>query len=264
VLELTSTANPRVKQLIDLHKRRTRNQLGLTVVEGHDEIQLALIAGVQPKALYRCDDLVREPDRQWLTDQAAQRGSELYLISRSVFDRVAYRESPDGWLAVVPTPGVPVAQLRLPANPLVLVCEGVEKPGNLGAMLRTAEAAGVAAVIAANPHTDIGNPNVIRASKGTVFAVPVGIGGSVEVLEWLAANGIGVVAATPQAELELGQVDLRGSLAVAVGAERDGLSAHWLSQRRLRIPMFGRVNSLNVATSAAIILYEAVRQRRDR
>src|SRR5262249_18282283 len=127
VLELTSTANPRVRQLIELRKRRGRDRMGLTLVEGHDEIGLALAGGVRPRPLYLCEELVREPDRQRLVGLALGRGAELILVGRKVFDRVAYRESPDGWLALVDTPGTELAGLRLPVDPLLLVCVGVEK-----------------------------------------------------------------------------------------------------------------------------------------
>jgi len=156
-----------------------------------------------------------------------------------------------------------LAALTPGPRPLLLVCEGIEKPGNLGAMLRTADAAGVAAVIAAGPVTDWGNPNLIRASKGTVFSVPVASAGTDETIRWLDRRDVPIVAATPDADLLLTDVDLTGAVAVAVGSEHAGLSARLLSATRVRvrIPMFGRADSLNVATAAAIALYEVVRQR---
>jgi RNA methyltransferase, TrmH family len=146
---------------------------------------------------------------------------------------------------------------------LLLVCERVEKPGNLGAMLRTADAAGLTALIAADPVTDWGNPNVIRASKGTVFSVPVASATAGDVLAWLADLALTVVAATPDADLLVTDADLTGPTAIVVGSETHGLPARWLAAAdvRVRIPMFGRADSLNVATSAAIVAYEAVRQR---
>ena len=145
----------------------------------------------------------------------------------------------------------------------MLVCEGVEKPGNLGAILRTADAAGVAAVIAADPVTDWGNPNVVRASKGTVFSVPVASAPSAEVLAWIAARSLTLVAAAPDGDLALTGADLSGPTAIVVGSEARGLPPAWLERAdvRVRIPMFGRADSLNVSISAAIIVYEAVRQR---
>jgi TrmH family RNA methyltransferase len=257
-VELTSTRNPRVKQLVALRRRRTRDELGVTLIDGYDELLLALDAGVRPESVYHCP--------AYGDDRADGRVDEPVLVSREVFAKISYREHPDGWLAVVPSPAVPLGSLTLPANPLVLVCEAVEKPGNLGAMLRTADAAGVAAVVAAAAVTDWGNPNLVRASKGTVFSVPVASGDTAEVLAWLAAHGVAVVATSPDAadDATLDRIDLTGAVALAVGAENVGLSPELLAaaQHAVRIPMFGRVNSLNVSAAAAIGLYEAVRQRR--
>lgn len=263
-LHITSPANARLKGVAALRRRRARTDDGHTVVEGYDELQLALEAGVAPRCLYRCPEMMRtDVDTEPLVDQARSRGADVITLSRAAFDKVAYREGPDGILAVVPLPGCELSAVRPSPGQLVLVGEGIEKPGNLGAMLRTADAAGVAAVIAADPVTDWGNPNVVRASKGTVFSVPVASGSSAQVRSWLAGHRIRLVATTPEATTDHTQVDLTGAVAVAVGAEKTGLTAELLeaAQDRVRIPMTGRVNSLNVATSAAIVIYEAVRQR---
>ena len=172
-LELTSTSNPRVKELAGL-RRRSRDDAGMTLVEGHEELVLALDAGVRPRTLYYSPALVR-PDQLGTVRRVAGLGAEVVRLSRQVFAKVAYRQSPDGWLAVVPAVAGDLDHLVLGERPLVLVCEGIEKPGNLGAILRTADAAGVTAVIAAGPVTDWGNPNLVRASKGTVFSVPVAL-----------------------------------------------------------------------------------------
>jgi TrmH family RNA methyltransferase len=260
--ELTSTRNPRVKQLVALRRRRTRDELGVTLIDGYDELVLALDAGVRPETVYYCPALLAPVARD-LDARLTELAAEQVPVSREVFAKVSYRENPDGWLAVVPSPAVALASLALPARPLLLVCEAVEKPGNLGAMLRTADAAGVAAVIAAGPVTDWGNPNLVRASKGTVFAVPVAAAEPAEVLDWLAAHDVALVATSPDADATLDQIDLTGPVAIAVGAEHAGLSPALLAAAThiVRIPMFGRVNSLNVSASAAIALYEAVRQR---
>jgi RNA methyltransferase, TrmH family len=261
-LEITSPVNPRIKQLVSLRRRRDRERAGVTLVEGLAEVRLALDAGVRPQALYYCPELSGQDDHD-LTGGAAARGAEVIRVTRAVFEKISYREGPDGWLAVVPAIQTSLDRLDLPADPLVLVCAGLEKPGNLGAILRTADAAGVAAVVAADPVTDWGNPNVVRASKGTVFCVPVASGTSPAVIDWIAATGLKVVAATPQASQLVTEADLTGPIAIAVGAEQTGLTADWLERAdlRVRIPMFGRADSLNVSTSAAIITYEAVRQR---
>jgi RNA methyltransferase, TrmH family len=261
-LELTSTSNPRVKELAGLRRRRSRDDAGMTLVEGHEELVLALDAGVRPRTVYYSPALVR-PDQLGTVRRVAGLGAEVVRLSRQVFGKVAYRQSPDGWLAVVPAVPSGLDHLVLGERPLVLVCEGIEKPGNLGAILRTADAAGVTAVIAAGPVTDWGNPNLVRASKGTVFSVPVASGGSAEVLGWLAERSLPVVATTPDTDTLVAEADLTGPVAIAVGSEHDGLSGPWLerAQTRVKIPMFGRVDSLNVAASAAVVVYEAVRQR---
>jgi TrmH family RNA methyltransferase len=261
-LEITSLANPRVKQLVALRQRRARDRAGVTLVEGYEELDLALSAGARPLALYVCPGLDgRDPEP--MTGRVAGLGAEVVRVSRPVFAKIAYRESPDGWLAVLPQVPARLGLLDPGPRPLILVCEGVEKPGNLGAILRTADAVGVAAVIAADPGTDWGNPNVVRASKGTVFAVPVAAAPSDEVLAWIGARSLRLVAATPDGDVPLTGADLTGPTAIVVGSEAHGLPAAWLDRADLRvcIPMFGRADSLNVATSAAILLYEALRQR---
>lgn len=264
-LFITSPANPRVKALVGLRRRRERDAQGRTLLEGYEELGLALDAGVVPRTLYFCPELMLAPDEQTQTVcRVAGLGAETVRLSRAALEKAAYREGPDGFLAVVDTPSRSCAGLPLPGDALLLVCQAVEKPGNLGAMLRTADAAGAAGVVAADPVTDWGNPNLVRASKGTVFTVPVAADPTPVVLAWLRAAGTTLVAATPDGDVDHTGVDYRGRVAVAVGAEKEGLTAEVLAAAdvAVRIPMAGRVNSLNVATSAAVILYEAVRQRR--
>lgn len=261
-VEITSPANARIKQLVTLRRRRVRDAAGVTLVEGYEELELALATGIRPSQIFICEEIIDNGQLR-LADLAAERGAEVVRVSLAAFKKIAYRESPDGWLAVVPALGADLADLELGANPLVVICQGVEKPGNLGAILRTADAAGVAAVIATDPVTDWGNPNVIRASKGTVFSVPVAAADSARVLDWLAGHSIRLVATSPDTELLVTQADFSGPAAIAVGSEKDGLPPEWLARADalVRIPMFGRADSLNVATAAAIVCYEAVRQR---
>ncbi|KNX39019.1 TrmH family RNA methyltransferase [Luteipulveratus halotolerans] len=263
-LVITSPSNPRLKALVALRRRRTREQEGLTLLEGYDELALALDAGVVPRTLFSCPELMLDPGLQDdVVRRVAALGAETVRLSRAAFEKVAYREGPDGFLAVVPSIDRTPRELDLPAEPLLLVAEGVEKPGNLGAMLRTADAAGADAVIAADPVTDWGNPNVVRGSKGTVFSMPVASAPTADTLTWLAERGVPLLAATPDTETLHTDVDLTGPVAIAVGTEKYGLTDAVLdaATHRVRIPMAGLVNSLNVATSAAILLYEAVRQR---
>ncbi len=263
-LHITSAANPRLKHVAALRRRRGRDDTGSTLVEGTDELTLALDAGVRPRTLFYCPDLYADPARSAAAVARCRTlGAETIAVGRVAFERMAYREGPDGVIAVVGAVTTSLPDLALGPAPLVLVCQGIEKPGNLGAMLRTADAAGVGAVIAADPVTDWGNPNVVRASKGTVFAVPCVAVTTGETLAWLTEHDITVVATTPDTDTAYTDVDLTGPLAVAVGAEQTGLTDELLAAatHRVRIPMAGQADSLNVAASAAIVLYEAVRQR---
>jgi TrmH family RNA methyltransferase len=260
--EITSPQNARVKELVTLRRRRARDRAGVTLVEGYEELDLALRAGVRPQTLYYCPALARDDDLDVL-GRATGLGTGVFRLSRAAFDKVAYRESPDGWLCVVPSVETDLNDLVVGERPLFLVCESVEKPGNLGSILRTADAAGVTAVISAGPVTDWGNPNVIRASKGTIFSVPVASAESGVVRGWLTGHAVTTVATTPDTDTLFTDVDLTGPTALLVGSEKHGLSGPWLGQAdvSVRIPMFGRVDSLNVAVSAALTTYEAVRQR---
>ena len=260
---ISSPHNVRVRSLAALRRRQERERAGVVPVEGYEELSVALDSGARPLSLYYCPALVRDPSQLQLRERTRAAGAELVELGPAAFQRVAYRQNPDGWLGLFTPPPTSLEALETRPDALLLVCESVEKPGNLGAMLRTADAAGVDAVIAAAPGTDWGNPNLVRASKGSVFSVPLGQAGSREVLDWLAVRRIGVVAAVPEAEASFTEVDLTGAVAIAVGSEKHGLSGAWLERAvsQARIPMFGRVNSLNVATAAALLLHEALRQR---
>jgi TrmH family RNA methyltransferase len=263
-LIITSPANARLKSLLALRRRRAREDAGLTLIEGYDELSLALDAGVVPRTVYHCPELMLHPEAQQDVLRRVQAlGSDTQQLGRTAFEKVAYREGPDGFLAVVDSVARSCSDLSVGPAPLVLICQGVEKPGNLGAMLRTADAAGVEAVVAVDPVTDWSNPNLVRASKGTVFSVPVASADTAQALAWLSDNGIALAATTPDTHLNYTDVDYTGPIAIAVGAEKYGLTNEILAaaEYRIRIPMAGRANSLNVATSAAVVIYEAVRQR---
>ena len=272
-LTISSPANPRLKSLLALRRRRTREESGQTLVEGYEEIGLALSAGVRPGTVYVCEELFSPAGRAGSQDIGHQSDLlerlrddrvEVVHLSRQVFEKASYREGPDGLLAVVHAVGRPLDDLPVDGpDHLTLLSQGVEKPGNLGAMLRTADAAGVDDVVAADPVTDWGNPNVVRASKGTVFALPVASATTAEALAWLGTHGIRLVVTTPETDLLHTDVDYTGRVAIAVGSEKHGADRALLdaATHRVRIPMHGKANSLNVAASAAIVLYEAVRQR---
>ncbi len=270
-MHITSLQNDRIKHLIKLRDdKRQRQRDGLMLVEGRDEIELALAAGFVPSTVVTCPDLTRPNDNVALggahggsmiaTDPSA---AETLTVTVPVFKKISYRENPDGWLAVFPTPTNRIGDLRLGHNPLVIVAESVEKPGNLGAILRTADAAGVDALIACDPRADLFGPNVVRASRGTVFSVPTASATSQEVFDFLKQHKVRILAATPSATQPYTSEDLRGPIAIAVGTEDEGLTDYWLDRAdaRVLIPMSGKVNSLNVSIATALIVYEAVRQR---
>jgi TrmH family RNA methyltransferase len=254
--DITSLQNPRVKQIVKLRDdKKERQREGLMLVEGYDEIALAIEAGHGPRTLLTAPELARR--------EIGPVAAETITVSPAVFEKMSYRENPDGWLALFPIPRVVLGDLKLSDSPLVVVAESVEKPGNLGAILRTADAAHVDAVLVCDPRVDAYSPNVVRASRGAVFTVSVVETESAEALTWLSGHGIRILAATPAAEAEYTRQDLRGPLAVAVGTEDEGLSDFWMSKAdlKVRIPMMGKVNSLNVSIATALILYEALRQR---
>lgn len=264
--DITSPANARVKWLASLRKRSRRDAERVTVVEGYAECSLALRTSATPSLLAYCPDLVATAAEHGVADLvvlARTQGADVITLGPAAFARASYRESPDGWLLVVADPARQLADITLSASPLLLVAEAVEKPGNLGAMLRTADAVGVDALVSADPVADWGNPNVVRASKATVFAVPVASATTDETVRWLRDNDVRIVVSRPDAQRSLYDADLTGSLAIVVGAEHSGLTTAWsdAADQAVSIPMRGRVDSLNVATSAAILLYEALRQR---
>lgn len=254
-MDISSLQNPRVKQVVRLREKRQRERDGLMLVEGWDELTLALGAGWQPLTVYHAPELA--------TRQINGIQSELLTVSRSVFEKMSYRDTPDGWLAVFSLPAPQLEDLMLPPVPLLIVAESVEKPGNLGAMLRTADAAGVDALIVCDPRTDVYNPNVVRASRGALFSVPAVQSSAQAVLSYLRRQGISIVAATAHTDTLYTQADLRQPVAIVVGTEDEGLSDFWLKNAdlKVKIPMVGRVESLNVSVAAALFVYEAVRQR---
>jgi len=255
-MDITSLQNPRVKHIVKLREnKKTRKEDGSMLVEGYDEIQLALAAGHKPQTLLTAPEIASQ--------QMDIPSAETLTVSRHVFEKMSYRDNPDGWLAVFSIPHTSLDDLKLSDVPLVIVAESVEKPGNLGAILRTADAARVDALLVCDPRVDVWNPNVVRASRGAVFSVPIVECDNASALEWLKARKMRVIAATPSADVVYSDVDMNQPIAIAVGTEAEGLSSFWMSNAdmQMKIPMMGNVNSLNVSVSTALIVYEAVRQR---
>jgi TrmH family RNA methyltransferase len=263
-LAITSPANPRVKTVVRLRQRPHRDELGLMLVEGYREIRRALDNGYRPQTLYVCEELfLKGTGEPALAERCRAAGAEIVACTAPVFARMAYRERPEGLLAVGPQLRRRLEDLRLPPRALVVVAVAIEKPGNLGTILRTADAAGVHAVIVCDRCTDLHNPNVVRASTGMLFAVPVAEADTAATLDFLRRRRFAVLAATPHAAKLHTGVDLTGDVALVVGTEQYGLSDTWMqaADLRVRIPMLGQADSLNVAAATTILLFEAVRQR---
>lgn len=259
---ITSLQNPKVKYAISLREKRERRKTGLLLVDGYDELMVALASGAQPVELFFCPPMFRNAKQAALLAQLDK--AKLFEVDARVFQKISYRDNPDGWLATIPSPEKALTALTLSEIPFIVIAESVEKPGNLGAMLRTADAVGIDALISCDPLTDWGNPNIVRASKGSLFTVQVADSSNQAAIQWLREKQIQIVVATPDAPKSYTEVDLTLPVAIVMGTEHAGLTSTWLqaADSAVSIPMFGKVNSLNVATATALMMYEGLRQRR--
>lgn len=263
---ITSLTNPRVKEAVRLRTGRHRAKQGRMLVDGAREIKRALAAGVRPTEAFVCESLCRTDESQQTVKLLAASGCDAWQVTPEVFAKIAFGERDDGVLLVAETPASTLAALRPRGNGPIAVIEGIEKPGNVGAVLRSADAAGVAAVIVAEPVTDLFNPNCIRASLGAVFRVPVCTATSEETLEWLRERRLALFAARVDGRLDYTAAPLAGGCAIVLGSEADGLSSAWYGDdvTAIRLPMRGAVDSLNISAAAAVLFYESLRQRRAR
>lgn len=267
LLQISSLQNSRIKNLVKFTKRHARDEQRITVVEGAREISHALDAGVIPLEVYCCPTLLDAEGRALFARltllAAAQPTLMLFEVTAAVFAKIAYRGDSGGLLLVIPYIDRPLAALPLRTPPFVVVIEGVEKPGNLGAILRTADAAGVDAVVVCAGATDLHNPNVVRASLGALFTLPIAAATTSEVLTWLQQQQIHAIAASPHGTITYTKVALTDGVAIVMGSEALGLSAAWLAAATavVTIPMRGQLDSLNLSAATAVMLYEVVRQR---
>jgi len=254
---------------VKLRDRRPRDEAGVFLVEGYREIRRALEKGVKLAEIYFSPEWFLGENEPALIAQAEAAGAKAFELTKEAFAKVAYRERPDGLLAVAPQWKRALTDLTLPAAPFLLVVEAIEKPGNLGAILRTADAAGLGGVIVCDARTDVANPAAIRASLGTVFAMPVATSSTAEAIEWCGRQRRPVVAATPEGTRLWHEADLHGNAALVLGSEAHGLSAAWTAAAAggairltsVRLPMHGIADSLNLSVTAAVLAYESVRQR---
>ena len=266
-MDITSLQNPKVKDLLLLaSKSKERRSRGLFVVEGARETARALRCGFEPESFFVCDSYLADEARLALGGEEGFSEERIFHVGEKVYDRISCRQGSEGVVAVMKVPPRGLDSIRIGADPLVLVLESLEKPGNIGAVLRTADASGVDAVIVCDPLTDIYNPNLVRASLGAVFSVPVVACSSLEAYDWLRSHGISILTAQLQDSELYYDTDMTVPTAIVMGTEDLGLTDFWRerSDRKIRIPMVGLMDSLNVSVSAAILCFEAVRQRNAR
>ncbi len=265
--EITSAQNERLRGVGKLEKRRERDARRATLVEGTREVSRALAAGVIPLEAWVCTALIHNDEGHKALERLrgldAERRTHLFMVTPDLFGRLVVREGSGGLLLVIPYVARALTEIPLGAPPFLAIIEGVEKPGNLGAILRTADAAGVDGVVVNAGATDIHNPNVVRASLGTLFSVPICEATPAETVAHLQAHGVRTVAAVPDAPQRYTDGDLRGPVAVIMGSEAFGLSPEWraAADALVSIPMHGAADSLNLAAATALMLYEVVRQR---
>lgn len=265
---ITSTHNPKIKQVLQLRERRERDESGHFLIEGYRELLRAINAGWLVQQLFVCPDFFLGTNEPALIQRCEMLGGTIFHCSKPVFQKISYRDRPDGLLGVALQKHLTLGELKQTTverncSPFYVVAEAIEKPGNLGTILRSSDAVKVSGLIVCDRCTDIYNPNVVRASVGTLFTVPVVEASGKEALQWLCEQGVTIVATTPHAQQEFTQVDLTGPVAIAVGTEQLGLSPLWMEAAdcQVRIPMCGVADSLNVAMATTLLLYETYRQR---
>lgn len=254
---LTSAQNPRIKHLLLLQQKSSQRRAdGLFVVEGRREVEHCLSMGYTIRTAYICQEIAEAP-------LCLPKGIEQVFVSRKVYERIAYRGTTEGIVAEVVAKEKRLADLLLSSSPLIVVLESVEKPGNLGAVLRSADAAGADAVIVCDPLTDLYNPNLIRSAVGAFFTVPCVACSTTECIQFLKEKGVQILTAQLQDSSLYYDTPMTGPTAIVMGTEATGLTQQWrnAADAHIRIPMLGRLDSLNVSVSAAILLFEAVRQR---
>ncbi len=257
---ITSVQNPKIKNVLKLQKKSSeRKQQNLIVIEGLREIELAIKAGMQINSLFYCPEIITKD----IVISKLGTENRFYILNENVYNKVAYRGSTEGVIALAEPKFLTIDDIALCKNPIIIVLESVEKPGNLGAILRTTDAAGIDAVIVSDPLTDIYNPNIIRSSIGCVFTNQVVACSSDETIKWLKTKRIRTFATGLTATTFYHQTNLKGAVAIVMGTEADGLTDKWLdnADEQIKIPMSGEIDSLNVSTSTAILIFEAMRQR---
>ena len=260
---ITSVANQKIKDVVKLRDSLSRRKNNLFIIEGYREISSALKARIAIKELYVCKDFFKGLKEEEVIALSGNRNSSIYEVNHKVYEKIAYGNRREGLIAVAQQPKYKLADIQLTVNPFLVVAERIEKPGNLGAILRTADAAGSDGIIVVDSLTDVYNHNVVRSSVGTIFSKPIVTTSSQELLAWLKKQRITIICADPTGSLTYTSVDFKKPTALILGSEEKGISSFWKKQASViaSIPMKGKADSLNVSVTAAVFIFEALRQR---
>lgn len=261
--KITSTANERIKSVRRLHKKKERDKTNLFIIEGHRELAAALESGIEVIEVFLHTDAVVDPEKIELFEELEDSSIKITPVSKRVLEKISYREDSSGFVAVAKKPALSLERFPKVKDPLYLVIDSIEKPGNIGALMRTADGAGVSGVIVTGETSDLFSPNTVRSSLGALFTLHIALAASVEAIAFLRRRGVKIVATTPSAEKLYTDTDMTCPTAVVCGSEDRGLETDWLdaADERVRIMMRGNCDSLNVSASTAVLLYEALRQR---
>ncbi len=264
-MKLTSLQNPKVKNIVKLRDRRQRDKQGKTLLEGYRLISRAIESNFKIDECFYCPSLYLGSNETKLLDDLSATGALTTEVTEDVFKKMTYRDRPEGLLAISPIPKHDLTDLPVDSTGLYLVVEAIEKPGNLGSILRSADGSGVKGLILCDKCTDLYNPNVLTASTGAIYNMPIAECSSSEALEWLKKFNIKTLATTPHTDTTYDQINMTSGIAIIVGTEQVGLSDFWLNESDIKtvIPMEGKADSLNVAIATSILLFEASRQRRN-
>ena len=266
-MDITSTKNQKIKLIKKLRDRRDIDKTGLFLIEGYRELFRANAAHVEIKTLFFCEDLFLKDNEYSLIEKIKKNGAEIISLKKNIFEKISYRDRPDGLLAIASQKRLYLQELnkiiKKSKNPFFIVAQHIEKPGNLGTILRSSDGVGVDAAIVCDPCTDLFNPNVIRASIGCLFTKPVIEADTNELIKFFKKNNIKIIATTPNSKTIYFSANLSQPIAIVVGTEQYGLSEKWLKNAdiKVKIPMIGVADSLNVGAATTILLYETLRQR---
>lgn len=261
--KITSMQNPKIKAIVKLRNKRERDKTNCYLIEGYRELLRARGANTPIETFFICRDLFLGENEEVLIEEIKEAGAFIIECEKSIFEKISYRDRPDGLLAIAKQTPLKLSDLKVSKCPFIVIGVSIEKPGNLGTILRSADAAGADAIIVVDKVTDIYNPNVVRASVGTLFTKPVVQASTDEIFSWLKENKIQIITTSPSAKKIYTEINYKLPTAIVVGSEQYGLPASWLERadQNVFIPMKGVADSLNAATSTTLMLYEVLRQR---